>query len=544
MAEELKKLTGRVQSVEGGKGIEGLNYEDLCIQLDVELPEGYKPPKFEMFDGTSDPKVHLRTYCDKLVGVGKDERIRIKILMRSLTGDALSSYISQNPKKWVNWMSMASNFIDQFRFNTENAQDIFYIQNLKKKPTETFCELNTENAQDIFYFHNIKKKPTETFRKYATRWRSEAAKAKEVASNIRNNPLPDHRGEGVNVIETDEEWDSEGSIGLIREGDNLETSPVTLTPIARRKGKAKMEETSAAQGMTRTGRVYTPEHLGGTSKEAVSKPPVIETGPDDLWRKVQPREYSVVDYLNKTPAQMSILSLLQNFEAHRNALMKVLNKAYVPNNITSGGQVLESHKITFHEDELPPEGLSHNKALHITVQFEDKFIARVLIDGGSSLNICPLTTLKRLGKGLHGIRAGNMNVKAFNGYQKAKIGETNLGLQMGPTWFDVEFQGVIIQRDRSNPIYINQTVPVVENRRKLGGETYHCVKRVNTIEKDKWQSSKIEGILAWTGYEPGKGIDMNCSAIVEEEAGEDLIIQKMEERVILKNWTAAPSRAR
>ncbi|XP_070045408.1 uncharacterized protein [Nicotiana tomentosiformis] len=151
MAEELKKLTSRVHGVEGGKGIEGLNNEDMCIQPDVELPKGYKPPKFEMFDGTGDPKVHLRTYRDKLVGVGKDERIRMKLFMRSLTGDALSWYISQNPKKWVSWVSMASDFMDRFRFNTENAPDVFYIQKLKKKPTETF-------------------------REYATRWRSEAAK--------------------------------------------------------------------------------------------------------------------------------------------------------------------------------------------------------------------------------------------------------------------------------------------------------------------------------------------------------------------------------
>ncbi|XP_070036026.1 uncharacterized protein [Nicotiana tomentosiformis] len=153
MAEELKKLTSRVQGVEGGKGIEGLNSEDLCIQPDVELPEGYKPPKFEMFDETGDPKVHLRTYYDKLVGVGKDKRIRMKLFMRSLTGDALSWYIGQNPKKWINWVSMASDFMDRFRFNLENAPDVFYIQNLKKKPTETF-------------------------REYATRWRSEAAKVR------------------------------------------------------------------------------------------------------------------------------------------------------------------------------------------------------------------------------------------------------------------------------------------------------------------------------------------------------------------------------
>ncbi|XP_070050786.1 uncharacterized protein [Nicotiana tomentosiformis] len=104
------------------------------------------------------------------------------------------------------------------------------------------------------------------------------------------------------------------------------------------------------------------------------------------------------------------------------------------------GQVLENHKITFPEDELPSKGLSHNRALHVTVQFEDKFITKVLIDGGSSLNICPLTTLKRLGKGLHEIRMGSMNVKAFDGSQRATIGEINLDLQMGPTWFDVEFQ--------------------------------------------------------------------------------------------------------
>ncbi|XP_070045977.1 uncharacterized protein [Nicotiana tomentosiformis] len=106
-----------------------------------------------MFDETSDPKVHLRTYCDKLVGVVKDERIRMKLFMRSLTGDALSWYISQNQKKWVNWASMASDFMDQFKFNTKNAPDVFYIQNLKKKPMETF-------------------------REYATRWRSVAAKVR------------------------------------------------------------------------------------------------------------------------------------------------------------------------------------------------------------------------------------------------------------------------------------------------------------------------------------------------------------------------------
>nr|XP_009780901.1 PREDICTED: uncharacterized protein LOC104229877 [Nicotiana sylvestris] len=117
-----------------------------------------------MFDGIGDPKVHLRTYCDKLVGAGKDERIRMKLLMRSITGDALSWYIIQNPKKWANLVSMSSEFMDRFRFNTENAPYIFYIQNLKKKPIETF-------------------------REYATRWRSEAAMVRPALKEEQMNKL-------------------------------------------------------------------------------------------------------------------------------------------------------------------------------------------------------------------------------------------------------------------------------------------------------------------------------------------------------------------
>ncbi|XP_070037211.1 uncharacterized protein [Nicotiana tomentosiformis] len=366
--------------------------------------------------------------------------------------------------------------------------------------------------------------------------------AKETAPNVRNNPLPDHSDEGAPIeveVATPMPFEVEVTTPftmMVAPTPSYQSKAIPWDYVAeeRRKEKEKMEETCAAQGMTRADKVYTPEHLGGKSKDAIS-----------------------------------ILSLLQNSETHKNALMKVLSGAYVPTNITSGemsnmvGHMLESHKITFHEDELPPEGLSHNMALLITVQFEDKFIAREVI--------------------IHG-----------NG---------------------------------SNPIYTNQTIPFIE--RKLGRETYHRIERVNAIEKDKWWSNKIESILLWTGYEPDKGLgknlqvttkpvqlkrhgttfglgyeytwqeyqdwsppwrgpyypleqpvphlhqhqanmmwgseedealagirklflddeDMDCSVIVEEEEEEeeeeeDLTIQTMEKGVVLKNWTATPCRAR
>ncbi|XP_070015407.1 uncharacterized protein [Nicotiana sylvestris] len=463
--------------------------------------------------------------------------------------------------------------------------------------------------------------------------------AKETAPNVRINPLPDHKGGGIHMIETEDDLDPKGSIRLIAKGDKPKKLAVTLNPImvqiqpsrdaevnmsvplefeaappektptpievefgspkapvpfevavlpsktrvsipiamiaitpfhtkvipwdytaeAKRKGKTKFGEAVAAQSMTRTGRVYTLEHLAELSKQASGRPAITEAGPYDLWRKIHAKEYSVIDQLNKMPAQISIFAQLPSSDAHKNALLKVLSEAYVPSNITRGemanmvGQVLESHKITFREDELPLEGLSHNKALHITVQCEDYFITRVLINGGSSLNICPLVTLRTLGKGLHEIKDGAINVEAFDDSQRSTIGKISLCLQMGPTWFDVDFQvidmptsynlplgrlwiyaagavastlhravkfewnqqEVIIHGDGRNHIYSHQTIPAIERRRKIGRETYHHIERTNAVGKYKWWHNEIESILNWCGYDPGKGLGKNLQGIAK-----------------------------
>lgn len=99
MAERLKELNRRIKHVEGSKVIEWLSFEDFCINPDVKLSERYKPPKFKIFDGSGDPKAHLKICCDKLVRVGKNEQIRMKLFIMSLTRDALSWYIAQDLKK-------------------------------------------------------------------------------------------------------------------------------------------------------------------------------------------------------------------------------------------------------------------------------------------------------------------------------------------------------------------------------------------------------------------------------------------------------------
>ena len=44
--------------------IAGLSCEDLCIHPNLDLPKGFKIPKFDTFGGVGNPMDHLRSYCD------------------------------------------------------------------------------------------------------------------------------------------------------------------------------------------------------------------------------------------------------------------------------------------------------------------------------------------------------------------------------------------------------------------------------------------------------------------------------------------------
>ena len=60
----------------------------------------------------------------------------------------------------------------------------------------------------------------------------------------------------------------------------------------------------------------------------------------------------------QTPSKISILSLLLNFEAHRDALMKILGQAFVNLDVTIGqfdgivGNITACNNLYFSDEEL------------------------------------------------------------------------------------------------------------------------------------------------------------------------------------------------
>ncbi|KAM3286064.1 hypothetical protein P3S67_024863 [Capsicum chacoense] len=126
IAAQLESLKRAFRNIQVTRGTESLDYDDLCINPNIDMPEGYKTPKFDVFYRKGDPHTYLRAYCDKLVGVERNEKLRMKLFIQSLSGEALTWYTRQDPHKWRDWWEMAEDFISRFRFNTEIAQTGFH----------------------------------------------------------------------------------------------------------------------------------------------------------------------------------------------------------------------------------------------------------------------------------------------------------------------------------------------------------------------------------------------------------------------------------
>nr|XP_016436517.1 PREDICTED: uncharacterized protein LOC107762657 [Nicotiana tabacum] len=154
----------------------------------------------------------------------------------------------------------------------------------------------------------------------------------------------------------------------------------------------------------------------------------------------------VVYRLRENPEQVSMLSLLTKSVEHQKVLMRTLNEAYVP-----AGTLVEQlermaerffgvNQISFSKADLPPEGAAHNKALHLTVKYEGYYVKRVMVDGGSGVDICPLSTLQRMEIQTSRIRSNNVCVRVFDGIKRETLGEIDLTLGIGPVEFEVTFQ--------------------------------------------------------------------------------------------------------
>ncbi|KAI3919604.1 hypothetical protein MKX01_018427 [Papaver californicum] len=125
----------------------------------------------------------------------------------------------------------------------------------------------------------------------------------------------------------------------------------------------------------------------------------------------------VIEQLQKTKVNISIWGLLMASTIHREVLLAKFEC------FTSGtiAQVIRVNLLKFSDEDLPPEGKEHNRALQITVGCEGFYVPLVLINNGFAVNICTLATAKKIGIREEDICFRSDTTRIVRGFDNEKI---------------------------------------------------------------------------------------------------------------------------
>ncbi|XP_070025617.1 uncharacterized protein [Nicotiana sylvestris] len=460
--------------MQGLGGQVSVAYKDLCLFPDVQLPAGFKMPKFDLYDGYGDPVSHL-TFCSKMRGTGGKDELLMAYFSQSLSGATLEWYTLQDNSRWYTWDDLAQAFARHFHFNVDIVLDCLSLTKVEKNPSESFKEYG-HDTEKCWHLKSAIQELIDTNR---------IEVQSLEAPKINQNPLPAHaETHMIEIVYKDGNPEKPlKSIMMIRasESNSVKTLVVPnatslivegLTDkLSKLNAKLPVDDTKAVpwnynrvlvtyklkeveekvnetRGLTHSGRCFALEELGKAKllkdSPILVKKPVTEEEAEEFLRKMKVHDYFIVEQLRKTPAQISLLSLLIHSDEHRRALMKILNEAHVPDKITVNhlekitNKIFEANRITLSDDELPPEGTEHNRALYLTVKCEDSVATRVLVDNGSSPNICPLSTLQKLKIDTCRIHKIVICVRGFDGGGKDSIDDIVLELTIGPVEFTME----------------------------------------------------------------------------------------------------------
>ena len=92
------------------------------------------------------------------------------------------------------------------------------------------------------------------------------------------------------------------------------------------------------------------------------------------------------------------------------------------------------------DDDLPPDGLDHVRLLYITVGCSGRRVSSVLLDNGSTLNVCPLATTIALSFSPSDFGPSTKIVRAYNSTKREVMGTLVIDLQIDPATFSTLFQ--------------------------------------------------------------------------------------------------------
>ncbi|XP_052487962.1 uncharacterized protein LOC128041705 [Gossypium raimondii] len=92
LEERCKWLEEKFKAMEITENYRGIDAKELSLVPDLVLPNKFKMPEFEKYNGTSCPEAHITMFCRRMAGYVNNDQLLIHCFQDSLTGAASKWY--------------------------------------------------------------------------------------------------------------------------------------------------------------------------------------------------------------------------------------------------------------------------------------------------------------------------------------------------------------------------------------------------------------------------------------------------------------------
>ncbi len=147
-----------------------------------------------------------------------------------------------------------------------------------------------------------------------------------------------------------------------------------------------------------------------------------------------PVKYDVISHLKKIPAMLSVYDALCMSSDLRKAFVTALSfpEDYRVEVSQTEAELAEVLSMTFTEEDLLLGNKKHNRPLLMYGEIDDLPTNRIMVDGGSAINLLPLRTLKKIGYSRRDLNRSNVVIHGFNQAGQEALGTISLVLKLEP----------------------------------------------------------------------------------------------------------------
>ena len=120
-----------------------MDLEGLLEPIKVKLPDNFKMPDIDRFDGTGNPKSHVKLCMNVFQSLGCNHEHIALLFPETLSKVALSWFLTLDATKTQALEDIVRNFVDHYSYNQELDVTIRDLETTRQGPHESFATFLT-----------------------------------------------------------------------------------------------------------------------------------------------------------------------------------------------------------------------------------------------------------------------------------------------------------------------------------------------------------------------------------------------------------------